>query len=141
MRYGGVPKRRSPSGFHRSAEDDGGNHNAKCTTNDEASQSVCKKCDVEVLDGHLVIMCDMCIIWFRDECSGLSKKQLNVIGKIDACTWFCGWCLDNVDDRLKCVSNTLEMYKDIEDITRLVTSLPINLLMHPKFRETSHICK
>ena len=52
--------RRSPSGFQRSAEDDeGGNHNAECTTNDEASQSICKKCDVEVLDGQLAIMCDM----------------------------------------------------------------------------------
>ena len=51
-----MPIRRSPSGFQRSAEDDGGNHNAECTTNDEASQSICKKCDVEVLDGQLAIM-------------------------------------------------------------------------------------
>ena len=64
MRYGGVPIRRSLSGFQRSAEDDGGNHNAECTTNDEASQSMCKKCAVEVLDGQLAIMCDMCSIWF-----------------------------------------------------------------------------
>ena len=124
MRYGSVPIRRSSSGFQRSAEDDGGggNHNAECTTNDEASQSICKKCDVAVLDGQLAIMCDMCSIGFHEECSGLSKKQLNVIGKIDACKWFFGWCLDNVDDRLKCVSNNLGMKKDIEDIKRLVTS-------------------
>ena len=99
-------------------EDDGGNHNAECTTNDVASQSICKKCDVEVLDGQLAIMCDMCYIWFHEECSGLSKKQLNVIGEIDACKLFCGWSLDNVDDRLKCVSNNLGMKKDIEDIKR-----------------------
>ena len=104
----------------------GGNHNAECTTNDEASQSICKKCDVEVLDGQLAMMCDMCSIWFHEECSGLSKKQLNVIGEIDACKWFCGWCLDNVDDRLKCVSNNLGMKKDIEDIKRLVTSFNTN---------------
>ena len=124
MRYCSVLIRRSPSGFQRSAEDDGGgvNHNAECTTNDEASQSICKKCDVEVLDGQLAILCDMCSIWFHEECSGLSKKQLNVIGEIDACKWFCGWGLDNVDERLKCVSNNLGMKKDIEDIKRLVTS-------------------
>ena len=107
MRYGGVPMKKSPSGFQRSAEDDGGNHNAECTTNDEASQSICKKCDVEVLDGQLATMCDMCSIGFHEECSSLSKKQLNVIGDIDACKWFCGWCLDNVDDRLKCVCLTI----------------------------------
>ena len=98
------------------------NHNAECTTNDEASQSICKKCDVKVLDGQLAIMCDMCSIWFHEKCSSLSKNQLNVIGEIDACKWFCGWCLDNVDDRLKCVSNNLEMKKNIEDIKNLVTS-------------------
>ena len=123
MRYGGVPIRRS--GFQRSAEDDGGNHNAECTTNDEVSRSFCKKCDVEVLNGQLSIMCDMFSIWFHEECSALSKKQLNVIGEIDACKWFCGWCLDNVDDRVKCVSNNLEM-KNIEDMKRLVTSFNTN---------------
>ena len=57
MRYGGVPIRRSHSGFQRSAEDDGwGNHNAECTTNDEATQSICKKCDVEVLVDQLVVL-------------------------------------------------------------------------------------
>ena len=116
MRYGGVPIRRSPSGFKRSAEDDGENHNAEYTKIDEASESVCKKCDVEVLNGLLAIMCDMCSIWFHEDCSSLSLKQLKVIGEIDACKWFCGWCLDNVDDRLKCVFSNLEMKKDIEDI-------------------------
>ena len=71
-------------------------------------------------------MCDMCSIWFQEECSGSSKEQLKVIREIDACKWFCGWCLDNVDDRLKCVSNYLEMKKDIEDIKRLVTSFNTN---------------
>ena len=104
----------------------GGNHNAECTTNDEVSQSFCKKCDVEVLNGQLAIMCDMFSVWFHEECSALSKKQLNVIGEIDACKWFCGWCLDNVDDRVKCVSNNLEMKKNIEDMKRLVTSFYTN---------------
>ena len=49
-----------------------------------------------------------------------------VIGKIDVCKWFCGWCLDNVDDRVKCVSINPEMKKDIEDIRRLVTSFNTN---------------
>ena len=49
MRYDGVPIRRSNTGFQRLPVDDGGNHNTECTTNDEASQSVCKKCDMEVL--------------------------------------------------------------------------------------------
>ena len=40
--------------------------------------------------------------------------------------WFCGWCLEIVDDRLKFVSNNLEMKKDIEDIKRLVTSFITN---------------
>ena len=57
---------------------------------------------------------------FHEECSGLSKKQLNVIGEIDV------WCLDNVDDRLMSVSNNLEMKKDIEDIKRLGTSFNTN---------------
>ena len=48
--------------FERSAEDDGGNHNAECITNDETSQIICKKCDVEVLNGQLAIMCDICSI-------------------------------------------------------------------------------
>ena len=105
----------------------GWNHKAECTTNDEASQNICKKCDVEVLCGQLAIMCGMCSIWFHEECSGLSKKQLNVIGgEIDASKWLCGWCLDNADDRLKCVSNNLEMKKNIEDIKRLVTSFNTN---------------
>ena len=81
---------------------------------------------MEVLDGQLAMLCDMCSIWYHEECSGLSKKQLNVIGEIDTCKWFCGWCLDNVDDRLKCVSNNLGMKKDIEDIKRLVTSFNTN---------------
>ena len=68
----------------------------------------------------------MCSIWFHEECSGLSKKQLKVIGEIDACKWFCGWCLDNVDDRLKCVSNNLGLNKVKEDIKRLVTSFNTN---------------
>ena len=106
----------------------GGNHNADCTTNDDASQNICKKCDVEVINGQLAIKCDMCSIWFHEECSGSSKKRLNVIGEIDACKWFCGWCLDNVEDRLKCVSNNLEMKKDKEDIKRLVTSFSTNKL-------------
>ena len=122
MRYGGVLMRRIYSGFHRLAEDDGGNHNAECTTIDEASQSICKMCDMEVQDGQLAIICDMCSIWFYEECSGLSKKQINLIGEIDACKWLCGWCPDNVDDCLKCVSNNIVMKKDIEDIKRLVTS-------------------
>ena len=71
-------------------------------------------------------MCDMCFIWFHEECSGLFKKQLNVIGEIGGCKWFRGWCLDNVDDRLKCVSNNLEMKKDIEDIKGIVTSFNTN---------------
>ena len=71
-------------------------------------------------------MCDISSIWFHEECSGLSKKQLNVIGEVDACKCFGGWCLDNVDDRLKCVSNNLGMKKDIEDIKRLVTSFNTN---------------
>ena len=84
MRYGDEPTRRSPRGFQRSDEDNGGNHNAECTPNDEAWQSICKKCDVQVLNGQLAIMCDMCSIWFHEECSSLSKKQLKVIGGIDA---------------------------------------------------------
>ena len=60
------------------------------TTNDDAWQSICKKFDVEVLNGQLAIMSDMCSIWFHEECSRLSKKQLNVIGEIDTCKWFFG---------------------------------------------------
>ena len=104
----------------------GGNHNAECITKDEASQSICKKCDVEVLNGQLAIMCDMCSTWFHEECSGLSKKQLNFIREIDACKRFCGWCLDNVADSLKSVSNNLEMKKDSEDLKKLVTSFNTN---------------
>ena len=68
----------------------------------------------------------MCSTWFHEECSALSKKQLNVTRAIHACKWFCGWCLDNVDDCLKCVSNNLGMKKDIENIKRLVTSFNTN---------------
>ena len=119
----------------------GGNHNAHCTTNDEALQSICKKCDVEVLNSQLAIMCDMCSLWFHEEGSGLSKKQLIFIGEIDACKWFCGWCLNNVDDRLKCVSNNLEMNKDIQEIKRLVTTFNTNkktLFCIQSFKKTSH---
>ena len=57
---------------------------------------------------------------------GFVQEKLNVIGEIDACKWFCGWSLDNVDDRLECVSNKLGMKNDIEDIKRLVTSFNTN---------------
>ena len=46
--------------------------------------------------------------------------------RLQVVVWLCGWCLDNVDDRLKCVSNNLEIKKDIEDIKRLVTSFNTN---------------
>ena len=81
---------------------------------------------MEVLNGQLVIMCDMCYIWFHEDSSGMSKKHLNVIGETDTCKWFCGWSLDIVDDRFGCVSNNLEMKKDIEDIKNLVTSFNTN---------------
>ena len=126
MRYGGVPIRRSPSGFQRSAEDDGGNHNhsdgEECPLNN-VSPARCKKCKEEVLEGTSGIMCDMCSGWLHGECSGLTKTAINVIGKVAACKWFCGGCLENVNDRLKCVSNNLEIKKDIDDIKRLVNSL------------------
>ena len=79
---------------------------------------------MEDLNGQLAIMCDMCSIWFHEEYSGLSKKQLNVIGEIDVCKWFCGRCLDNVDDRLMSVSNNLELSFFKPSCLSLSMSLP-----------------
>ena len=80
----------------------------------------------------------MCSIWFLEDCSGLSKQQLNAIGEIDACKWFCGWCLDNVDDCLKCVPNNLETKKDIKDVKSLETLFNTNKFSYASKVSSTH---
>ncbi len=59
---------------------------------EEATNTICSKCDKNISTGQLKISCSTCALFFHTKCQKISKAKLNVLQEEDGILWFCESC-------------------------------------------------
>lgn len=66
------------------------------------SKEICVTCMRRVNSGEKGLTCDICRRWFHKDCENVSKKDYEILNKSDVnLKWFCGRCVDKIDDMKK----------------------------------------
>ena len=62
-------------------------------------RETCVMCMARVNSGERGIKCDLCRRWHHSECQGISKKDYELLSKVDTkLKWFCARCDGKMDD-------------------------------------------
>ena len=94
-------------------------------TTKSVSTSECSTCHNEVRSNDFAIACESCACWFHGQCVSLTKADVDTLGRIRGCHWFCERCDDNNTAQQALSSETDKLTKIVSHIETLVHKIPI----------------
>lgn len=91
-------------------------------------REICRRCKIRVNSGEMGLICDFCNRWFHSTCEKLSKKEYEMIMKMDQkVRWYCSGCegamegMQNVMMRQK--EEIVELNKTNKELFKAVREL------------------
>ncbi|MEL6143775.1 MAG: hypothetical protein AAFU67_19485, partial [Bacteroidota bacterium] len=93
------------------------------------SHSVCPTCHKDVNSHDSAILCEGCDGWFHGPCVSMTKAEVDILGRVKGCHWFCAKCDVTFASSASITSQTDKLNNIVTQIESLVSqsqSPPVN---------------